>query len=133
MADKPYVERNQPGHVDSGGRVVVPFDDDAQMATIPAFVSGPDPVPSIPPFAKLFNTAEGQLLAYMGETDDFQPAIIVIAAPINGVVAQAKLSGWSDGEAGQQRAFDALDQWMAEGQALALRNSVRSLGAGGEE
>lgn len=31
---KPYVERDAPGHMDSGGRVVVPFADDDEMLTI---------------------------------------------------------------------------------------------------
>ena len=49
------------------------------------------------PFAKLFDTPDGQLLAYMGQTDEYEPAVIVIAAEVNGVVPSATLSGWTSG------------------------------------
>lgn len=34
LEGRPYVKRNQPGHYDSGGEVVVPFANDDQMTAI---------------------------------------------------------------------------------------------------
>lgn len=79
------------------------------------------------PFAKLFDTPDGQLLAFLDSTDDYEPAIKVIAAAVNGVVPSATLSGWTDGEQGQQRAFTLIDQAAAEHHAKALRNVVRDM------
>lgn len=81
------------------------------------------------PFAKLFDTPDGQLLAFMDETDDGDPAMVFMAAPINGVSAKAILS-WPEVD-GQQRAFDMVDQAAAEEHARSLRDAVRNLGAKG--
>jgi hypothetical protein len=82
------------------------------------------------PFAKLFNTAHGQLLYLLDQTDDEEPAINVIGAYVNDVQPQAKLSGWSDGEEGQLRTFNAVDQLQAEQTAAQLH--FAALGMGGE-
>jgi hypothetical protein len=79
------------------------------------------------PFAKLFETPHGQLLAYLDETDEGDPAITVIGADVNGVRPSAKMSGWPEGEDGQRAAFDKLTQQMAEEQAAAFHHMVAQL------
>lgn len=77
------------------------------------------------PFAKLFDTAEGQFLVTLVETDDEQPGVECRAADVNGVTAKITLSGWGDGEAGQERAFAMFDQERAEEGASMVRNIAR--------
>jgi hypothetical protein len=81
------------------------------------------------PFAKLFDTAHGQLLVFLDETDDSEPAITVIGAYVDDVRPQAKLSGWEDPEGGQARAFDKIDQASAEEMAARLHAMVKGLAA----
>ena len=75
------------------------------------------------PFAKLFVTPHGQLLAFLDETDEGDPAISVIAASVGDIRPQAKLSGWDD-DGGQARAFERIDQAAAEQFAADLRNAI---------
>ncbi len=72
-------------------------------------------------FAKLFDTPDGQLLAFLDETDDSEPAVTVIGARVEGVRPKVKMSGWPDGEAGQRLAFDKIDQALANKSAADLR------------
>jgi len=78
-------------------------------------------------FAKLFDTAHGQLLYYLDDTDDEEPAITVIGAYVRGVRPSAKLSGWPDGEAGQLRNFAKIGQADADATAVALFNTANQL------
>lgn len=76
------------------------------------------------PFAKLFDTPHGQLLVYLCETDDGDPAIRAVGADLNDVRPQAVMSGWPDGEAEARRQFDKIDQAAAEEQAAMLRATI---------
>jgi hypothetical protein len=71
-------------------------------------------------FAKLFDTPHGQMLYYLDDTDDEEPAIMVIGAYVRGVRPSAKLSGWPDEEAGQLRAFAEIEQAAADETAAAF-------------
>jgi len=78
-------------------------------------------------FAKIFDTAHGQLLVFLDETDDGEPAISVIGADVRGVRPKAKLSGWADGEEAQLRNFEKTDQAMAEDFAAQLHRTADQL------
>lgn len=75
-------------------------------------------------FAMLFDTAHGQLLVFLDETDEGDPAISIVGAEVRGVRPKAKLSGWSDGDAGQLRNFNKTDQVLAESFAAQLYQSA---------
>jgi len=79
------------------------------------------------PFAKLFDTAHGQILYYLDETEHEEPAITVIGAYVRGVRPSVKLSGWPDGEAGQLRNFAKIDQAMAEATAAQFQRMADDL------
>lgn len=81
------------------------------------------------PFAKLFDTAHGQLLCFKSETDGGDPAVRFLGAYVNDVQPSAMLSGWVE-EDGQQRTFDMVDQHMAETTAKRLHNAVAGLAGG---
>lgn len=78
-------------------------------------------------FAKLFATPHGQLLVFLDETEEGDPAITVKGAPVRGVNPTAKMSGWTDGEAGQLRNFSKIDQEHADMLAQQLFASADSL------
>lgn len=77
------------------------------------------------PFAKLFDTPHGQLLAYLDEDDEGQPAITVIGADYRGVRPSAKLSGYSD--ATQAQVFNEFDQSSADKMAANLHLAAAKL------
>jgi hypothetical protein len=83
------------------------------------------------PFAKLFDTPHGQLLAFLDQTEDYEPAIKLMGAEHAGVCPAMTLSGWDDAEEGQARAFAAIDQAAAEKHAAGFHNMLAKF-AGGE-
>lgn len=76
------------------------------------------------PFAKLFDTASGQLLAYMSENAD-DPAIVVVGALINELQPSATLSYHTVAQ--RDAAFELIDQDKAEGYASALAGATVGL------
>lgn len=71
------------------------------------------------PFAKLFDTPSGQLLLFKCESDDEDPALKVMAAPVGDISPSAILS--YDTEAKRDLAFDRIGQDGAERFSTQLR------------
>lgn len=70
------------------------------------------------PFAKLFDTPDGQILVTIDWDDDDEVDVVNIrAASRHGIVPAMKLGGWPDDEAGARKAFEAIGQDEAERQA----------------
>jgi hypothetical protein len=71
------------------------------------------------PFAKLFATPHGQLLAYIDyEAEDEQYVIRTVGAAVRGVVPKANLG--YDSEEARQDAFGKIDEAMADRTARTL-------------
>jgi len=77
------------------------------------------------PFAKLFDTPHGQLLAYLDDDEEERPSIRVIGAYVRGVRPAANL-GYDDDDA-QRRGFEKFDQEMANGTAADFFRLVAGL------
>lgn len=69
-------------------------------------------------FAKLFDTPHGQLLVYLDGDEDCDPIIVVVGAPVRGVVPKANLG--YDSYADRLSGFARFTQERAEETAASL-------------
>lgn len=66
-------------------------------------------------FAKLFQTANGQILVTIDWDEDADCQVVnVRGEDRHGIGATFKMSGWDDDATGAQTAFEAVDQAVAE-------------------
>lgn len=77
------------------------------------------------PFAKLFDTDEGQLLVTLVETENEEPGMEMRAASVSGITA--KMTFAYDDETQQLKAFAGVDHAGANEAARTLRNAIRNL------
>jgi hypothetical protein len=78
------------------------------------------------PFAKVFATPHGQLLAYIDYSDeDEEFRIRVIGAPVRGVTPAANLGYFT--EDARQTGFDRIDQQLADDTAKSLFETADQL------
>ena len=80
-------------------------------------------------FAKLFDTPDGQLLAFM-DTEDDEPVVVLKGEPRHGVLPSMTLSGYPDDEEGQKREFEAIDQAKADETAKSLAAALDGIFGG---
>jgi hypothetical protein len=77
-------------------------------------------------FAKLFDTPNGQLLAFKTLGDDDDPIIRIIGEAVGGVVPSASL-GYEGDEDRRDAAFEKLNQSGAEQQAKGFRDMLTKM------
>lgn len=83
---------------------------------------------ALEPFAKLFDTPDGQILVTIDWDDDDEKDVVNIrAAARHGIVPAMKLGGWPEDEAGARNAFDAIGQAEADKQARSFAAMIDSL------
>jgi hypothetical protein len=84
-------------------------------------------------FAKLFRTANGQILVTIDWDEDIEQLVITVRGEDrHGIGATFKMSGWyGDDENAVREAFDAIDQAAAETHAKSFADMLDGL-VGGE-
>lgn len=100
----------------------------ARLEPIEAGGCAPPILASHMPFAKLFDTAHGQLLVTLEEGPDEDPALMLRAACVEGITPSIRLD--FDTEAEQLERFAAYDQQQAEKAAVGLHKMVAKLMGG---
>ena len=76
------------------------------------------------PFAKLFETRDGQILVTKDTDDDDRPTL---ACRFDGACSLTLTSFFND-EAKRDEAFDMFDQELADQQAIHMRNTTNRFG-----
>ncbi len=74
------------------------------------------------PFAKVFETAKGQIVAMLGCNDDDQPEVRFYAKPDGLGICQAAIS-WEDSDEGEEKAQHAFDN-LTEEHAIAVTKQL---------